>query len=84
MDRLSDETNQLLPGRPEDEYRRPQPEQLLRVKQAAGDVGCCEETIRRAYLAGQLKVERIGTRSIRIRPSELRAWLARGGKTTGA
>ena len=61
-----------------------QPERLLRVKQAAGDVGCCEETIRRAYLTGQLKVERIGTSRIRIRPSELHVWLVRGGKTTAA
>ena len=59
-------------------------EPLVTVKAAAAQIGCCEETIRRAYLAGQLKVERIGTRSIRIRHSELQAWLARGGKTTAA
>ena len=84
MNRLSEETNRLLPGPREGEHGPLRPERLLRVKQAAEEFGCCEETLRRAYLAGQLKVERIGTRSIRIRPSELHVWLVRGGKTTAA
>ena len=37
------------------------PEQLLTVSDAAACVGCCEETIRRAYLARQLDVLRFGT-----------------------
>lgn len=60
------------------------PEARLTVKQAAAVVSCCEETIRRAYLSRQLKVERIGRRSIRIPVSELREWLARGGPTQAA
>lgn len=57
-------------------------EQLLTVAEAAQCVGCCEETIRRAYLARQLDVLRFGARRVRIRPSALTAWLERGGKTT--
>jgi excisionase family DNA binding protein len=59
-------------------------EQLLTVAEAAQCVGCCEETIRRAYLARQLDVLRVGTRRVRIRPSAVVAWLERGGKTTAA
>ena len=59
-------------------------EQLLTVAEAAHYVGCCEETIRRAYLARQLDVLRFGARRVRIRPSALVAWLERGGKTTTA
>ena len=60
------------------------PEQLLTVSDAAACVGCCEETIRRAYLARQLDVLRFGTKRVRIRSSALFAWLDRGGKTTAA
>jgi excisionase family DNA binding protein len=59
-------------------------EQLLTVADAAKCVGCCEETIRRAYLARQLQVPRFGARRVRIRPAALIAWLERGGKTTAA
>jgi excisionase family DNA binding protein len=59
-------------------------EQLLTVAQAAQCVGCCEETIRRAYLVRQLQVLRFGARRVRIRPAALIAWLERGGKTTAA
>jgi excisionase family DNA binding protein len=59
-------------------------EQLLTVAEAAEYVGCCQETIRRAYLARQLDVLRFGARRVRIRPSALVAWLERGGKTTAA
>ena len=59
-------------------------EQLLTVTDAAKCVGCCEETIRRAYLARQLQVLRFGARRVRIRPAALIAWLERGGKTTAA
>jgi excisionase family DNA binding protein len=60
------------------------PERLLTVNEAAECVGCCEETIRRAYLAGQLDVLRFGARRVRVRRSALFAWLERGGKTTAA
>ena len=74
-----------MSDQPVDEYGATRSfEPLLTVKAAANAVGCCEETIRRAYLARQLRVERIGSRSIRIRPSELQAWLGRGGQTTAA
>jgi excisionase family DNA binding protein len=63
---------------------RPNAEPLLTVSAAAECVGCCEETIRRAYLARQLDVLRFGARSVRIRPSALFVWLERGGKTTAA
>ena len=63
---------------------RIRPEQLLTVSAAAECVGCCEETIRRAYLARRLDVLRFGARRVRIRPSALVAWLERGGKTTAA
>jgi excisionase family DNA binding protein len=63
---------------------RIRPEQLLTVSDAAECVGCCEETIRRAYLARQLDVLRYGARRVRIRPTALFAWLERGGKTTAA
>jgi excisionase family DNA binding protein len=59
-------------------------EQLLTVSEAAQFVGCCEETIRRAYLSRQLQVLRFGARRVRIRPTALVAWLERGGKTTAA
>jgi excisionase family DNA binding protein len=60
------------------------PELLLTVTEAAEYVGCCEETIRRAYLARRLDVLRFGVRRVRIRPSALVVWLERGGKTTAA
>jgi len=71
---------------PTDRFRmaRVLPEQLLTVSAAAECVGCCEETIRRAYLARRLDVLRYGARRVRIRPSALFAWLERGGKTTAA
>ena len=59
-------------------------EHFLTVAEAAQSVGCCEETIRRAYLARQLQVLRFGARRVRIRPAALVAWLERGGKTTAA
>ena len=59
-------------------------EPLMTVKEAAAHIGCCEETIRRAYLARQLRVEHIGVRNIRIRPSALQAWVTNGGRTTAA
>ena len=65
---------------PESGWRRAEP--LLNVSEAARYVGCCEETIRRAYLSRQLQVLRFGARNVRIRLSALVAWLEHGGKTT--
>ena len=59
-------------------------EPRLTVKEAAQTCRCCEETIRRAYLTNQLRVERIGRRSVRIRVSDLQHWLSRGGPTRAA
>ncbi len=76
------EPTTALPERPR--MARARPEQLLTVSAAAECVGCCEETIRRAYIARQLDVLRYGASRVRIRPSALFAWLERGGKTTAA
>lgn len=54
---------------------------LLTVKEAAEIVRCHEETIRRAYLARQLRVQRVGVRSVRIYHQDLRRWLADGAPT---
>jgi excisionase family DNA binding protein len=55
-------------------------ERLLSVAQAAEAVGCSTDTIRRAYVSGQLAIVRIGSR-IRVRRAEVMDWLRRGGKT---
>lgn len=60
------------------------PERLLTVKQAAELAGCCEETVRRAYWTNQLRVQPFGSRSIRIHPADLRAWMASGMRTQAA
>jgi len=56
---------------------------LLTVTQAAATVQISEDSIRRAYTAGHLNVERFGARlqCVRIRQSELLRWMAAGGKT---
>jgi excisionase family DNA binding protein len=58
-------------------------ESRLTVGHAAKIANVHEETIRRAYLRGELRVERIG-RAIRIKPSELERWLARGAQAIAA
>ncbi len=55
-------------------------ERLLSVAQAAQEVGCSTDTIRRAYMCNELQVMRIGSR-IKVRCSHLADWLNRGGKT---
>ena len=61
-------------------------DRLLTVQQAAHYVPCSVQTIRRAYLVGQLAVERFGRGfgRVRIRQSALDAWLRNGGKTEPA
>jgi excisionase family DNA binding protein len=57
---------------------------LMTVKAAATIVGCHEDTIRRAYINGQLRFVRLGRRGVRIDPVSLRQWLAAGGQTRAA
>ena len=55
----------------------------LTVAQAAAEAAVSEHTIRRAYAHGHLPVHRfgLGARSLRIKRSELLAWLEAGGQT---
>jgi excisionase family DNA binding protein len=54
---------------------------LLTVAEAACEVSCHEESIRRAYRAGQLQVVAFGRRNWRVRRSDLWAWQQAGMKT---
>jgi excisionase family DNA binding protein len=56
-------------------------QQLLTVAQAALEVSCHEESIRRAYRARQLQVVAFGRRNWRVRRSDLWAWQQAGMKT---
>ena len=58
-------------------------DKLLTVQQAALYVPCSVQTIRRAYVMGQLPVERFGQGwgRVRIRQRALEQWLKNGGKT---
>jgi excisionase family DNA binding protein len=58
-------------------------DRLLTVKEAAEYVPCSVQTIRRAYLVGQLTVARFGHGwgRVRIRQTALEAWLRNGGRT---
>jgi predicted DNA-binding transcriptional regulator AlpA len=49
--------------------------------EVAGFVGCHEESVRRAYLCGQLKRRRFGVRSCRFDPADVQDWIARGAPT---
>ena len=57
---------------------------LLTVREAAASVNCHEETIRRAYWAGHLKVRRFGSRNLRISEDDLHAWIEQGMQTRRA
>jgi excisionase family DNA binding protein len=61
-------------------------DRLLTVKEAARYVPCSVQTIRRAYLVGQLPVERFGQGwgRVRIRQHALETWLGNGGRTQPA
>jgi excisionase family DNA binding protein len=54
---------------------------LLTVAEAANEVRCHEESIRRAYRASLLTVVAFGRRNWRVRRSDLWAWQAAGMKT---
>ena len=55
----------------------------LTVAQAAAEAAVSEHTIRRAYVHGHLAIQRfgLGARSLRIKRSDLLAWLEAGGQT---
>ena len=57
------------------------PAKLLTAFEVAELVGCHEESVRRAYLCGQLKRQRFGVRSWRFRPAEVEDWIGRGAPT---
>ena len=61
--------------------RTPLANRLLTVSEVAALVGCHEESVRRAYLSGQLKRQRFGVRSCRFDPIDVRDWIARGAPT---
>ena len=61
--------------------RAPLANRLLTAAQVAAFVGCHEESVRRAYLSGQLKRQRFGVRSCRFDPIDVRDWIARGAPT---
>jgi excisionase family DNA binding protein len=54
---------------------------LLTAFEVAEVVGCHEESVRRAYLCGQLKRQRFGVRSWRFRPADVEDWIRRGAPT---
>jgi excisionase family DNA binding protein len=58
------------------------PDRLLTVFEVAAIIGCHEETVRRAYLCGQLLRQRFGVRSWRFHAEDVQDWLARGAPTT--
>jgi excisionase family DNA binding protein len=55
-------------------------ERLLTVAQAAQEVGCSRDTIRRAYGCGALRIMRVGSR-VRVWQSDLASWIDSGGRT---
>ena len=57
------------------------PGKLLTAFEVAELVGCHEESVRRAYLCGQLKLQRFGVRSWRFRPVDVEDWIGRGAPT---
>ncbi|HEY3382997.1 MAG TPA: helix-turn-helix domain-containing protein [Vicinamibacterales bacterium] len=57
------------------------PGKLLTAFEVAELVGCHEESVRRAYLCGQLKRQRFGVRSWRFRPADVEDWIGRGAPT---
>ena len=57
---------------------------LLTVREAAAYANCHEETIRRAYWAGHLKVQPFGSRNLRISEDDLHTWIKQGMQTRRA
>ena len=57
------------------------PNRLMTAFEVAEFIGCHEESVRRAYLCGQLKRQRFGVRSWRFQPADVEDWIARGAPT---
>jgi hypothetical protein len=57
------------------------PNRLMTAFEVAEYVGCHEESVRRAYLCGQLKRQRFAVRSWRFQPADVQDWIARGAPT---
>ena len=57
------------------------PDRLMTVFEVAELIGCHEESVRRAYLCGQLRRQRFGVRSCRFVPADVQDWIARGAPT---
>lgn len=57
------------------------PGRLMTVFEVAELLGCHEESVRRAYLCGQLRRQRFGVRSWRFLPADVQDWIARGAPT---
>jgi hypothetical protein len=58
------------------------PHRLMTALEVAAFVGCHEESVRRAYLSGQLRRQRFGVRNCRFHPRDVVEWIARGAPTT--
>ena len=54
---------------------------LMTAFEVAEFVGCHEESVRRAYLCGQLRRQRFGVRSWRFLPADVQDWIGRGAPT---
>lgn len=57
------------------------PKRMMTAFEVAEFVGCHEESVRRAYLCGQLRRQRFGVRSWRFLPVHVQDWIARGAPT---
>lgn len=57
------------------------PNRLMTAFEVAEFIGCHEETVRRAYLRGQLASQRFGVRSRRFHPADVIDWIRRGAPT---
>ena len=75
-------TSDTQPARSDTAFdRAPLANRLLTASEVAAFVGCHEESVRRAYLSGQLKRQRFGVRSCRFAPTDVKDWIARGAPT---
>ena len=57
------------------------PNRLLTAFEVAEDIGCHEETVRRAYSRGLLTSQRFGVRGRRFHPADVLDWIKRGAPT---
>ncbi len=57
------------------------PNRLLTAIEVAEFIGCHEETVRRAYVRGQLTYQRFGVRGRRFHPRDVLDWIKRGAPT---